>query len=98
MDRLKGGDDGPDRQWRAARTEYDPTLQGQWVGRECLIGSDLRLAYRSTYVHAGMHKSCSWSRADAFPDRGTFGDQYNHGLDLIERSLEEFGYDPRHFL
>jgi hypothetical protein len=28
----------------------------------------------------------------------SFGDQYNHGLDLIERTLEEFGYDPRYFL
>lgn len=26
-----------------------------------------------------------------------FGDQYDHGLDLIEETLEEFGYDPNKF-
>jgi len=26
-----------------------------------------------------------------------FGTQYNLGLDLIEDTLKEFGYDPSHF-
>ena len=30
-------------------------------------------------------------------EKRTFGEQYDDGLNLIEETLEEFGYDPENF-